>query len=173
MIVTGNSLKSLIEQHKIVENSKAFDTFSISLCLNNQIVTYKVPEGSILIYGDDIDRSYIEQSKIPQDGIVLNPKDCFLACSDEKVSIPKGYIGIIQTKGSLARLFVSISCCDGQIESGFTGKITFEICNFGNFPVKLLPHSNVAQLFIFKTSSKEPIYTGKYNNQTLPTFYKQ
>ena len=44
---------------------------------------------------------------------------------------------------------------DGQIESGFPGKIIFEICNSGNFPVKLLPHIKVAQLFLFKPSSKE------------------
>ena len=103
---------------------------------------------------------------------ILKPGQAILACSNESVKIPAGYIGFLQTKGSLARLFITVHCCDGQIEPGFEGRVTFELCNIGNLNVKLLPNSPVAQLYIFKTSSDKSKYNGKYNNSDKPTYSK-
>jgi deoxycytidine triphosphate deaminase len=84
--------------------------------------------------------------------------------------MPNGFFGLIQTKGTLARLFVSATCNDGQVEPGYKGKLTLELMNFSNYQVDLPIGCEVAQLFIFQCSGEtvNP-YAGKYQAATGPT----
>ena len=149
----------------------SYDTFSITLSLNSYIRKYNYSEGQVITYGGKIEDQMMIDEEISHE-YILKPGQAILACSNESVKIPAGYIGFLQTKGSLARLFITVHCCDGQIEPGFEGRVTFELCNIGNLNVKLLPNSPVAQLFIFKTSSDKSKYNGKYNNSDKPTYSK-
>lgn len=145
----------------------AYDQFSLTLTLDGNVMRFKEDVGTI-IYGSEVDQDLVEDISIPN-GYELKPGQAILACSSEVVRMPTGYIGFLQTKGSLARLFITIQCCDAQVESGYNGKVTFEICNMGTATIKLLPGVPVGQLYIFKTSSKEIAYAGKYNHATKPT----
>ncbi len=171
MIIVSENLKALAEQKRIVP-STMLDEFSITLSLNKRIFRFDIPEGETITYGATIPDKYKVIIDI-EDDYVLKPGQAILACSEEKVKMPRGYMGFLQTKGSLARLFVSVHCCDGQIEPGFEGRITYEICNMGNMAVKLHPGVPVAQLFIFQVSSKTASYNGKYNNSMIPTISNQ
>nr|WP_154894448.1 hypothetical protein [Paenibacillus xylanexedens] len=175
MLIVGENLKQLIQQFGIVEDEECFDNTSISLRLHRDIIRLSRPEGeeeAVITYGDEIPEKFIDKGKIPQDGIVIPPKSCILACSYEKVSIPVGYFGFLQTKGSLARLFVSLTCTDGQVDPGFTGNITYEICNLSDFSVKLKYRQKVGQLFIFKASTNNvQAYNGRYQNADGPTIF--
>lgn len=166
MIITGNNLKSLIRQYDII-NEQNYDQFSISLSLGRKVLRFKenIP---FVTYGQEIPNEYFEEI-ILNDGYILHPGKSILACSAEQIKMPKGYIGLLQTKGSLARLFITTHCCDSQIESGFNGSITFEICNMGTIPVKINKDQYIAQMFIFKTSCDNEEYNGKYKNSIEPT----
>jgi deoxycytidine triphosphate deaminase len=84
--------------------------------------------------------------------------------------MPKGYMGLIQTKGSLARLFVMVQCSDAQVDPGYEGHLTFEICNLGDFVVNIKRGSKVAQLFLLKCSTRDiDGYNGRYQGATGPT----
>ncbi|WP_041258106.1 dCTP deaminase [Fibrella aestuarina] len=173
MIIVGDNLKSLITQHNIVDDlASGFDNTSIGLTLDSLIIKI-IPndESVILTYGTEIPEEWIQEQVINiNDGVVLEPKQSVLACSYETVKIPIGYFGLLQTKGSLARLFVSLHCNDSQIEPGFKGKITFEICNLSNMRIRLLPRQKVGDLFIIKASTKHVnSYNGRYQNATKPT----
>lgn len=172
MVITGNNLRDLIRQHGIVSDFQSFDTFSISLSLSEDIAWYKNTD-AIVSYEEPLDPELVTRAKVEASGLILEPQSCILACSHEDINIPPGYIGFIQTKGSLARLFVSAHCSDSQIETGYKGKITFELINSGKLRVRLKYKSKIAQLFLFKTSQKNPVlYNGKYNNAVEPTTYK-
>ena len=166
MIVTGNNLKALIRQFGMIQE-QAYDQFSLSLTLDRQVIRFK-EDTPCITYGQDIPDEWLEELYI-QDGYILKPGHAILACSSETINMPKGYIGILQTKGSLARLFVTVHCCDGQVESGYSGKITFEICNMGPVEVKLLPGHKVGQLFVFSTSCENEMYNGQYNHANSHT----
>lgn len=168
MVVTEINLKELMEQYDMAPIN-SFDTFSITLHLNRVIRRYNFPEGQVITYGDKIDESNTVEDVISSE-YILRPGQTILACSQERIKIPKGYLGLLQTKGSLARLFVTVHCCDAQIEPGFDGRVTFEICNMGQLCVKLLPESPVAQIFILKTSADKIGYNGKYNHSEKPTY---
>ena len=168
MVITGVNLRELIEQYDVVALS-CFDKFSLTLHLNSDITKYNMPECHVVTYGEEIKNAHITRETISSE-YILNPGQAILACSCERIKMPAGYMGFLQTKGSLARLFVTVHCCDGQIEPGFEGRVTFEICNIGQMRVRLLPESPIAQLFILKTSSDKDLYDGKYNNSDEPTY---
>jgi len=173
MVIVGDNLKELIKQHEIVSEI-CFDETSISLSLDNNVTFLQFPSNFEFIYGNRIPDEFIKEIFLENDDYLeLKPKSTVLACSNEIVRIPLGYFGLLQTKGSLARLFVTIQCCDGQIEPGFSGKITFEIINFSDFSIKIKPKQIIGDLFLLKTSTKQVTpYTGKYNNSNKPTFQK-
>lgn len=150
----------------------AFDEFSLTLTLSEKIVRLEVPKEKEIVYGSKVPAKYVKEENII-DGISLAPHQAILACSKEFVKMPRGYMGLLQTKGSLARLFISVHCSDGQVEPGFEGRVTFEICNMGNATVKLLKGAPVAQMFVFKTSSNKGAYDGKYCNSQKPTISYQ
>lgn len=167
MIVVSENLKGLIEQTSLAPLT-SLDEFSITLTLSKDIIRLDVPNGQNIVYGTKVPKEYIKEEKL-KDALVLSPRQAVLACSKELVKMPKGYMGLLQTKGSLARLFISVHCSDGQVEPGFEGRVTFEICNMGNAAVKILNGAPIAQMFIFKTSSNRKAYNGKYCHSQKPT----
>lgn len=169
MLIVGTNLEQLIEQYKIIDRS-SYDVNSLVLTLDAEIKIPKPSEGLDITYGNEIPSASMIDQRMGQEGYLLRSRESILACSREIVRVPSGYFGLCQTKGSLARLFVSINCADGQIEAGYSGKITFEIVNLGPFNVRLAPGHKVGQLFIFKTSTKavEP-YSGRYQGANGPT----
>ena len=171
MIVVSENLKGLIEQTSLVPLT-ALDEFSITLTLSKDIVRLDVPNGQEVVYGTTVPKECIKEDVLT-DALILSPRQAVLACSKELVKMPKGYMGLLQTKGSLARLFVSVHCSDGQVEPGFEGRVTFEICNMGNATVKILNGAPIAQMFIFKTSSNKSAYDGKYCHSQKPTISYQ
>ena len=171
MLIVGEDLIDLIKKNDICSEN-LYDVTCITLELDEEIIKYKA--GELLEYGKEIPKEWIISEKMDKNGIVLKPYECFLGCSNQKINMPNGYFGLLQTKGSLARLFVQIQCSDGQIDPGFRGKVTFEIINLSNCMIKLHKDQAVGNLYIFKTSNdKINDYLGKYCNSNKPTFYRK
>ena len=170
MLIVGANLQSLVEQYHIVDNEHAYDVNSLVLRLDRSYVEIRPGPDKEITYGQQIPDEWIHRAEMYGEGVVIPPQGAILACSKERVSIPAGYFGLVQTKGSLARLFVTAQCSDGQVEAGYRGKITLEVCNLAPFRVRLLPGQKVAQLFIFKTSLRSaPLYEGRYQGADAPT----
>lgn len=171
MVIIGENLIQLMEQHKMVDRPNCFDETCIQLSLGDTYISLcPDSDNEILTYGEPIPEKYISRDKINEDGLVLSPKTAVLAASAESVFMPEGYMGLLQTKGSLARLFVSLHFSDGQIDPGFRGKVTFEIFNASDFKVRLRRLQPVGNLYVFKTSTKKhKLYCGKYAEANGPT----
>jgi hypothetical protein len=68
MLVVGENLRALIQQHKIIESRDArFDDKSVSLRLDDIIISICPPEGTVLTYGSSIPPEYIREESIKQD----------------------------------------------------------------------------------------------------------
>lgn len=175
MIIIEKNLEQLTKQHGICDK-ELIDDFSLKIKLGRP---YYVPQerGSKIIYGQEPDPSAffspIQQGK---QNITVGPGEQFIACSKDIYRMPLGYFGLVQTKGTLARLFVSTTCNDGQIEPGFHGHITLEIVNHSPWTIELPTSSEVAQLYLVKCSSEaSKPYQGRYaegalKGPTLATF---
>lgn len=182
MLIIDQNLKTIAQGNNICSRTSLIEDFCIQIRLSDG-VHYRLKKENkdkTIRYGSGskkISELYEEvDGSNDDDGvIVLSPGEQVLACSQEVYSIPNNLFGLVQTKGTLARMFVQATCCDGQIEPGFIGKITLEIVNLSNFIVEIPKLSNVAQLYLFNCSmSSTKKYEGKYSGSdkpTLPNFH--
>ena len=169
MILVGEVLKEFIEENNVL-SSNNFDQTCISLSLGNCIIKMIPNEKcTFLKYGKKIPEECIKREDISSAGLTLAPHSSVLAMSEEEISMPLGYFGFLQTKGSLARLMVSLHFSDGQIDPGFKGHVTFEICNASDFFVHIDYLKAVGNLYIFEVCGDSKPYNGKYANSTKPT----
>lgn len=171
MIVVGENLRQLMEQHKMVNRKDCYDENCIQLSLGESYIELcPANENQVLVYGEPIPQNVVKRKKISNGGLVIPPKTSVLACSAETVYMPQGYMGLLQTKGSLARLCVSLHFSDGQIDAGFKGKVTYEIFNASNFKICIHKFQKVGNLYIIKTSTKKhKMYQGRYASADGPT----
>lgn len=169
MIVVGDNLKGLIRAKNICDED-LFDEFSIKVKLDSNVFRLKPVEGKIIKYGLHTVNDYYELKELKEGELVLEPGECVLACSSHKINMPLGYLGFVQTKGTLARLFVAAHCADAQIEPGFSGKVTLELMNQSPFKVSIPVGSNIAQIYVLRcsTDNSKP-YSGKYQSSDIPT----
>lgn len=170
MLVVGDNLQELCVQHGLVDRLGAYDVTSITLRLHPTIIAFDTQ--AVIDYGKPLKPEWYTESQIPNDGMVVNKNSGVLCCSDESISMPLGYFGFVQTKGSLARLFISATCNDGQIDPGFNGRVTLEVVNSGHLKVRIPPRAEIAQLFVFRTSTNNVTgYNGRYRDSQKPTIY--
>ncbi|HDH7788081.1 TPA: hypothetical protein PJH86_002895 [Raoultella ornithinolytica] len=172
MMIIDENLRDLSKSYKICEREDLVEDFCLQIRLSNSAYYKPKNEGIKIVYGtntDAVSEAYdiVDPQETP---IKLEPLERVLACSQEKYKIPRNVFGLVQTKGSLARLFVQVTCCDGQVEPGFEGKITLEIVNLSPFSVELPTLSKIAQLYLYQCSMKSSKeYTGKYAGHDYPT----
>lgn len=175
MLVISENLKSLVRELKICE-AGLVEEFSIKICMDRNVRRMrKTPAlNQPVRFNSPFDpQPYFEDEEQLGSDLIINPGQNVLVCSNATYMMPLSYFGLVQTKGSLARLFVSTTANDGQIEPGYSGKITLELTNHASFPVAIPLGANVAQLFLFRctTEAANP-YSGRYQNAKAPTIYR-
>lgn len=168
MIVVGNNLKELIKQFGICPNN-LFDETGIEVQLSNKIrIPNNEQKENIKYNVTDLDSYYIEK-KIENGILILKPNQICLGCSKDEYYLPLNYFGMLQTKGTLARLFITTNVTDCQIDPGYKGKITLELINLSPFTVEIPIDSKVAKIYIYKCSTNALPYNGRYQNAIGPT----
>lgn len=175
MLIIDENLRNLVSEAGICTNLNLVESFCIQVRLSNNVYKLKENDKDMIIrYGysnDDIEGIYqYDEGSEQKNGIILSPGEQILACSHDRYKIPPNIFGLVQTKGSLARLFVQITCNDGQIEPGFEGNITLEIVNLSSYKIEIPFFSKIGQLYLFSCSmkTKNP-YSGKYADSNFPT----
>lgn len=171
MFIVGINLKELVEKYKVVDDIRDVEETCIELRLYNIVKKMcKTKDIETIKYGEKIPEQCVTRENISESGLIIKPGETILACSSQHIFVPQGYMGMIQTKGSLARLFVFAQCSDLQIDSGFKGRVTFELYNASNFNIILQENQKVANLYLMPVSDKNvKLYEGKYNNADEPT----
>lgn len=170
MILSYPDLKQFVDGGCITRpdgSPIATDLISIGLHLDSELLWYQ-----------RVHEPVVPPADLPTERVTLSANDRYrfvpgaklLACSLEQVRMPLDVMGFIQTKGSLARGFVMAHFCDGQIDPGFTGKITFELINLSDVTYELHVGIPIAQLFLFRLSQPvERGYVGRYQGADGPT----
>jgi deoxycytidine triphosphate deaminase len=174
MLVISDNLRGIVKEFKLCPLDLV-EEFSIKINLDPTIRRMRAPPAvaAPVRFGIPFDPDfYFEKEQKLTSDLIIEPQQNVLACSVSPYAMPKGYFGLIQTKGSLARLFTSVTSNDGQVEPGYCGKLTLEMTNHANFPIAIPAGANIAQLFIFRCSTDaiNP-YNGKYQNADRPTVY--
>lgn len=170
MIISNSDLIKLVGEKSIVRRQGAMPTIdlvSIGLHLGNKFLQYKEHMESVILPNG----LETEVVSLGSDGTVAFPPGaCLLASTDEVVDMPLDLMGFIQTKGTIARGFVTVHLCDGQIDPGYKGRITLELVNLSRMQYRLRPGTPIAQLFLHRLSSVvQQGYSGRYQSATGPT----
>lgn len=171
MLIVSENLAGLVRQFEICPEA-LIDEFSLEVKLGAKVRRQrKADTFEPLIFGETYDENaYFAPEETVGRDCSIAPGEALLACSADVYAMPRSHFGLLQTKGSLARLFVSITCNDGQIEPGYRGRITLELVNSAKFPVVIPKGSAIGQLYIFRCGSPaaKP-YSGRYQNADAPT----
>ncbi len=170
MILSEPELKAFVSAGHIRRTDgvkPTIDLVSLGLHMGNQLIRYK-DNSRILDLPSNLDT---ESVGIGSDGYVSFPSGCcLLASTEEIVEMPLDLMGFIQTKGTIARGFVTVHLCDGQIDPGFQGNVTLELVNLSPFAYRLKPGMPIAQLFLHKLSTPLSAgYEGRYQMASGPT----
>lgn len=164
---TGTTLKELcLPMKDQLEETEKF-TDAIDLRLNER---YRILRRGFWrrLFGYKMDPwqiSYLEvkksepelQSKWPTQtmshrGLWLKPREMLYGVSCEKISIPRGYIGLVIGRACWSRIGLSASTDISKLQAGRIGNIQLQIRNITPVPIRILPHMYVAQLILFPIS---------------------
>jgi dCTP deaminase len=111
---------------------------------------------------------------LEKDVCIMPPNSFMLATTIEYFKLPRNVLALCVGKSTYARCGIVINVT--PIEPGFEGKVTLELSNTTNLPVKIYAHEGIAQfLFLMSDTPCQTTYAdrqGKYQGQkgiTLPT----
>jgi len=107
-----------------------------------------------------------EDLPIPEEGLVLEPTECYLGCTIEHFGSDY-YAALITGRSSVGRKFVTNHVTAGLIDQGFYGQITLEITV--QRPTRVYPGMVFGQIFWFTVVGETQLYRGKYVEQMEPT----
>jgi len=172
MILSDKDIIELLKQGDliIIPSPNDFDIGCnhISLHLDSKLLKYK----SKILDLKSKSEIQTEEIVISEQGYKLKPGEFLIGSTIEKVTIPNGYFGFIQTKGNIARSGIQAHNADGHIDPGFSGNITLEIKNNSSHSIIIYPNIAFVQIYFFKATSKSiKPYNGKYQNQKGGTIY--
>jgi dCTP deaminase len=167
LIVIEKGLEQLSEQYEICDKILV-DNFSLKIQLGENYYAPKSQSQTVVYGAHPVPKEIFSEKITARQNLKLKPGAQVIASSKHIYKIPSDYFALLQTKGTLARLFVQVTCNDGQVEPGFNGYITLEIVNLSPWEVEIPIGSDIAQLYLMKCSSpaKNP-YNGRYSKMAL------
>jgi dCTP deaminase len=108
---------------------------------------------------------------------ILKPDEFVLSRTLETVHIPPNLAAQVQGTTTGARSGFSIHATAPHIHPGFSGSITLEIKNLGQWHLRLNPGKRICQLILFQiktpVSKREVKDMSSYQNQLLPYVKRQ
>lgn len=163
----------ILSDKKILENIKnksiIIKPFDISNLGSN---SYDVHLGEYIgMYIDDIldvkKHNKINLSKIPENGILLQPNNFYLAVTKEYTETHK-HVAFLEGKSSTGRLGIDIHATAGKGDIGFCNTWTLEISV--KKPVIVYKHMPIGQLIFFELSGDVNI---SYQNKSSAKYNKK
>jgi deoxycytidine triphosphate deaminase len=154
MLIVGDNLNQLNLQCGITDGKDDFDNTCLKIRLGQNAKKFIPGKILQLTYGQELPSDCEQEIEIPREGLLIQKNTGILAYSEETIKMPLGYFGLVQTKGTLARMLVSLTFSDGKIDPGYDGKLTFEIYNASCYDVLIPKLEVVGNIYIFKTSTK-------------------
>lgn len=151
--------------------------------VKSQLSTHLNPLKSLEKVERDVNR-YADLLTVSEDpkkeGFVLHPGTFALASTLEYIRLPNDIAARLEGRSSWARVGLLVHATAGFVDQGYSGTLTFELCNLGTLPIQLFVGLRLAQLCFYQTTesllpySKKP--HAKYSGQIGPTpssFYKE
>jgi dCTP deaminase len=171
MIIVGENLKGLVLANAIC-NEADISEHSLTINLGKTVYRPKSDQ-EIVKYGKQSTESLFDKEELDSGELLLEHNTAILTSSSSPIKMPLGYMGLIQTKGTLARFLVSSHASSSHIDAGFFGCITLELINNSPFDISIDVGSPIAQIYIVRCSTDNTNeYAGKYSSAEGPRLPK-
>jgi len=99
--------------------------------------------------------------------IILKPGDFFLVKTIEKVNLPEDIAGIFRPRSTLQR--GGIGLFTATASPGYSGELTFGICNLGKNDFKIELGARFVHILFFKTGDNHSAYRGQWQGGRVST----
>ena len=106
--------------------------------------------------------------KVKMDSVTLQPRDCILASTEEKLTLAPNICGWIQGRSRFARLGLTAHVASSFIQPGSNNRQVLEVANLAWFPVRIRKGMRICQIIFEKTQTKASVpYSkrGRYSKQ--------
>lgn len=186
MILSDGEIKAAIRQGKILieplPSEEQYTTSALDLLLGDEVLELKTPEELAAEEPKGVERpitvdlatidvrellqKYAKPLAKESDGsFILQPKKFALGITRERIGLPKEskLAARVEGRSTLARLGLVVHLTAPTIHSNFEGHIILEMCNFGNYPLRLIPGKLPICQLIFERLGKVP--TGPLRTQ--------
>lgn len=84
--------------------------------------------------------------------VTIRPGQVVMGRIYERFRVPEGYAGKIEGRSSYARLGLAVHCTGDFINPGWEGYMPLQLCNFGPYPIRVVPYISVCQLMLVRLS---------------------
>jgi dCTP deaminase len=140
MILSGEMIRKKLNGDVVIEpfNERNLNPNSYNLTLHDEILTY---EEVVL---DMRKSNRVRRMTIPQNGMVLNPNQLYLARTAERTET-HNLVPMIEGRSSIGRLGLFVHVTAGFGDVGFCGFWTLEM--FAVQPVRIYPGVPICQIF--------------------------
>lgn len=169
MLIGGQSLLKLIEDGVITALPQNVNSSTIDIRIGDEILIEdcSLPEGPVDI--DAKESINFVKVKIPEEGMVIYPGQCFLAHSVEYFNLPDNISAEFVLRSSMARNYLNHMLA-GWCDAGWHGsQLTLEFKNETQFhPLLIKPNMRVGQMKFFAhetAGDRSYAKIGNYNGQ--------
>ncbi len=134
---------------------------SVDLHLGADFLVFKNTNNVCIDPKEPTDAMMEELSIDENKQFILHPGEFALGMTYETVSVPNDMVLQLNGKSSLGRIGLIVHATAGYVDPGNTLKITLELHNLANLPIKLYYKMPVAQAAFVKLSSEAEVPYGK------------
>jgi deoxycytidine triphosphate deaminase len=170
-MIGTNELLKLVREKKLVENlseRELKDPEGTGFDLRASEV-FRIKEGNAFL--GEIERSTPETESIANYNdnkeIILKPGDFVLVKSMEKVNLPNDIAAIFRPRSTLQRCGIGLFTATAN--PGYSGELTFGMCNLGKNDFKLEMGARFVHILFFNTSENHSAYRGQWQYGRVST----
>lgn len=164
MILSDRDIKkALVEKHISIEPlfPNSIQPASVDVHLGADFLIFKNTNNVCIDPKEPTDDMMQELSIDENHQFILHPGEFALGMTYETVSVPNDMVLQLNGKSSLGRIGLIVHATAGYVDPGNTLKITLELHNLSNLPIKLYYKMPIAQVAFVKLSSEAEVPYGK------------
>ena len=164
MILSDRDIKKALAEKKIMIDPlfpNSIQPASVDVHLGAHFLVFKNTDNTCIDLKEPID-DIMEPLIIDEKRqFILHPGEFALGMTYETVSVPHDMVLQLNGKSSLGRVGLIVHATAGYVDPGNTLKITLELHNLANLPIKLYYKMPIAQVAFVKLSSEVDVPYGK------------
>jgi len=164
MILSDKDIKQALKDGKIRIDPlfpNSVQPASVDVHLGADFLVFKNTSNVCIDPKDPIDQMMEPLTIDDNRQFVLHPGEFALGMTYETVAVPNDMVLQLNGKSSLGRIGLIVHATAGYVDPGNTLKITLELHNLANLPIKLYYKMPIAQVAFVRLSSEVDVPYGK------------